>query len=149
MDAWPKGLSPSEFGEWMNAQSGDGTLMATLSMRVVEIGVERAIVELPVRAGLRTATNNFMHAGTILSLADTAATWASVGAYRGELEPGEIPVAVFTSSQIVGNANEGRLIAEATASHPGRTLMAVSTRVTDDTGRLVALVNSTHFVRPR
>ena len=22
MDAWPKGLSPSEFGEWMNAQAG-------------------------------------------------------------------------------------------------------------------------------
>ena len=149
MDAWPKGLSPSEFAAWMNAQAGDGTLMATLSMRVVEIGVERAIVELPVRAGLRTATNNFMHAGTILSLADTAATWASVGAYRGELEPGEIPVAVFISSQIVGNTSEGRLIAEATVPHPGRTLMAVSTRVTDDTGRLVALVNSTHFVRPR
>ena len=149
MDAWPKGLSPRDFADWFNAQMNDGTLMSTLGMRVVEVGKERAIVELDAGAGLRTATNEFMHAGTILSLADTAATWATVGAFRGELAQDEIPVAVSVSSQIVGNTSEGRLIAEATVPHAGRTLMAASTRVTDENGRLVALVNSTHFVRPR
>ena len=81
-------------------------------------------------------------------VADTAATLASVAAYRGELEPEQLPVAVSISSQIVANIREGLLVAEATIPHPGRTLMAASTRVTDGDGRLLALVNSTHFVRP-
>ena len=32
-------------------------------------------------------------------------------------------------------------------AHPGRTLVAVTTRITADGGKLLALVNSTHFIR--
>ena len=85
----------------------------------------------------------------MLSLADTAATIASIAAYRGDLEPEQFPVAVSLSSQIVSNIQEGLLVAEAAIPHPGRTLLAASTRVTDGDGRLLALVNSTHYVRPR
>ena len=85
----------------------------------------------------------------MLSLADTTATIASIAAYRGELEPEQLPVAVSVSSQIVANIQEGLLVAESTIPHPGRTLVAATTRVSDGDGRLLALVNSTHFVRPR
>ena len=84
----------------------------------------------------------------MLSLADTAATLASVAAYRGPLAPDQLPVAVSLSSQIIGNIREGLLIARANIPHPGRTLIAAATRVTDGHGRLLALVNSTHYVRP-
>lgn len=148
MEKWPTGLSPQELAQWLNEQYGEETLMHRLRMRVVEAGPERAVVELPVHPGLYTP-HHYIHAGVMLSLADTTATIASVAAYRGELEPEQLPVAVSVSSQIVANIQEGLLVAESTIPHPGRTLVAAATRVTDGGGRLLALVNSTHFVRPR
>ena len=145
---WPKDLSPLELAEWLNSQYGEETLMNHLKMRVLEAGPDRALVELPVHPGLYTP-HRYIHAGVMLSLADTAATIASIAAYRGDLEPEQFPVAVSLSSQIVGNIQDGLLVAEATIPHPGRTLLAASTRITDGDGRLLALVNSTHFVRPR
>ena len=146
MEKWPKDLSPQELAEWLNEHYGEETLMNHLKMRVVEAGRDRAVVELPVHPGLYTP-HGYIHAGVMLSVADTAATIASVVAYRGDLEPEQFPVAVSISSQIVGNIQEGLLVAEATIPHPGRTLVAASTRITDGNGRLLALVNSTHFVR--
>ena len=148
MQNWPKDLSPQELADWLNRQYGEETLMNRLKMTVLEVGPERAVVELPVHPGLYTP-HHYIHAGVMISLADTAATLASVAAYRGDLEPEQLPVAVSISSQIVANIREGLLVAEATIPHPGRTLVAASTRITDGDGRLLALVNSTHFIRPR
>ena len=148
MQKWPTGLSPQELADWLNSQYGEETLMHRLKMRVLEVGPERAVVELPVHPGLYTP-HRYIHAGVMISLADTAATLASVAGYRGELEPEQLPVAVSISSQIVSNIREGLLVAESTIPHPGRTLVAAATRITDGDGRLLALVNSTHFVRPR
>ena len=147
MKDWPKDLSPQELADWLNRQYGEETLMNHLKMRALEVGPERAVVELPVHPGLYTP-HHYIHAGVMLSLADTAATLASVAAYRGDLEPEQLPVAVSISSQIVGNIREGLLVAEASIPHPGRTLVAAATRITDGDGRLLALVNSTHFVPP-
>ncbi len=147
MENWPKSLSPQELAEWLNRQYGEETLMNLLGMRALEVSAERAVVELPVHPGLYTP-NRYIHAGVMISLADTAATLAAVGAYRGDLTPEQLPVAVSISSQIVANIQEGLLVAEATVPHPGRTLVAAATRITNEDGRLLALVNSTHFVRP-
>lgn len=147
MKSWPSNLSPNELADWLNGQYGEETLMNRLRMRVLEVGPNRAVVELPVHPGLYTP-HHYIHAGVMISLADTAATLASVAAYRGELEDEQLPVAVSISSQIVANIREGLLVAESTIPHPGRTLVAATTRITDGDGKLLALVNSTHFVRP-
>lgn len=147
MKSWPSNLSPKELANWLNGQYGEETLMNRLRMRVLEVGPNRAVVELPVHPGLYTP-HHYIHAGVMISLADTAATLASVAAYRGELEDEQLPVAVSISSQIVANIREGLLVAESTIPHPGRTLVAATTRITDGDGKLLALVNSTHFVRP-
>ena len=144
MEKWPADLSPQELAQWLNRQYGADTLMHRLQMRVIEAGPDGAVVELPVHPGLHTP-HGYIHAGVMLSLADTAATLA---AYRGPLAPEQFPVAVSISSQLVGNIREGLLIASANIAHLGRTLLAAATRVTDGDGRLLALVNSTHYVRP-
>ena len=146
MEKWPRDLSPQLLADWLNSQYGEETLMNHLKMLVVEAGPERAVVELAVHPGLYTPHHR-VHAGVMVSLADTAATIASVASYRGELEPEQLPVAVSISSQIVANIQEGTLVAVSTIPHPGRTLIAASTRITDGNGKLLALVNSTHFVR--
>ena len=148
MQRWPQDLSPQDLAQWINEQCGEETLMSRLRMRVVEVSPELTVVELPVHPGLYTP-HHYIHAGVMVSLADTAATLASVAAYRGDLAPEQLPVAVSISSQIVANIQDGLLVAEAIIPHPGRTLVAAATRIADGDGRLLALVNSTHFVRPR
>ena len=147
MEKWPPDLSPTELAQWLNRQYGPETLMAHLRMQVLEVSPQRVVVEMPVEAGLFTPVGA-VHAGAMLSLADTTATIAAIAAYRGGLAPERFPVAVALSAQVVGNVSEGRLTAESHIAHPGRTLMAAATRITSGAGRLLALVNSTHYVRP-
>jgi acyl-coenzyme A thioesterase PaaI-like protein len=84
----------------------------------------------------------------MVSLADTSATFAAMAVSERAVPLEEMPVAVSISSQIVGNVQEGTLRSESTVTHPGRTLMAVTTRITADGGKLLALVNSSHYIRP-
>lgn len=152
MEKWPKGLLPKELGEWLDREFKSG-LMAHLGMRVLEVGPERAVVELPVHGGLRTPMLQSVHAGAMISLADTSATLAATASYENrfpgeQLWPERFPVAVSLSSQIVSNIGEGLLVAESSAPHTGRTLVAAATRITSGDGKLLALVNSTHFIRP-
>jgi len=120
--------------------------MEHLKMRVVEVTKERTIVEMPVHPGLIMPSGH-VHAGSMISLADTAATFAAMVTTKRALDLDQIPVAVSITSQIVSNIQEGVVRAESTVAHPGRTLVAVTTRVTDGGGKLLALVNSTHFIR--
>ena len=146
MDRWPTDLTPEALAQWVGRHF-EGTLMGHLGMRVLEVSKERAVVELPVHPGLSTPSGH-VHAGSMVSLADTAATFAAMAVLDRALALDEMPVAVSISSQIVANVREGTLRAESTVAHPGRTLVAVTTRITADGGKLLALVNSTHFIRP-
>ena len=146
MEKWPADLNPEALARWVG-QHFDGTLMDHLGMRVVEVSKERAVVEMPVHPGLTTPSGH-IHAGSMVSLADTAATFAAMAVSERALAFEEMPVAVSISSQIVGNVQEGTLRAESTVAHPGRTLVVVTTRITADGGKLLALVNSSHYIRP-
>ena len=145
MEQWPVDLSPDALARWVEGNF-EGTLMGLLRMQVIEVSKTRAVVELPVHAGLTTPSGH-IHAGSMVSLADTSATFAAMAALQRSLTLEEMPVAVNISSQIVGNIKEGTLRSESTVVHPGRTLVAVTTRITADNSKLLALVNSSHFNR--
>lgn len=145
MEQWPVDLSPDALARWVEDHF-EGTLMGLLRMQVIEVSKTRAVVELPVHAGLTTPSGH-IHAGSMVSLADTSATFAAMAALQRSLTLEEMPVAVNISSQIMGNIKEGTLRSESTVVHPGRTLVVVTTRITTDGGKLLALVNSSHFNR--
>ena len=145
MEQWPVDLSPDALARWVEGHF-EGTLMGLLRMQVIEVSKNRAVVELPVHAGLTTPSGH-IHAGSMVSLADTSATFAAMAALQLSLTLEEMPVAVNISSQIVGNIKEGTLRSESTVVHPGRTLVVVTTRITTVGGKLLALVNSSHFNR--
>ena len=145
MEQWPVNLSPDALARWVEGHF-EGTLMGLLRMQVIEVSRNRAVVELPVHAGLTTPSGH-IHAGSMVSLADTSATFAAMAALQRSLTLEEMPVAVNISSQIVGNIKEGTLRSESTVVHPGRTLVVVTTRITTVGGKLLALVNSSHFNR--
>ena len=145
MEQWPSDLNPDALARWVEGHF-EGTLMGLLRMQVIEVSRNRAVVELPVHAGLTTPSGH-IHAGSMVSLADTSATFAAMAALQRSLTLEEMPVAVNISSQIMGNIKEGTLRSESTVVHPGRTLVVVTTRITTDGGKLLALVNSSHFNR--
>ncbi len=145
MEKWPADLSPEALAQWVEDHFQD-TLRGHLGMQVIEVSKERAIVDLPFHPGITTPSGH-VHAGSMVSLADTSATFAAMAVSGPEVALIDMPVAVSISTQIVGNVQEGTIRSESTVAHPGRTLMAVTTRITADGGRLLALVNSSHFVR--
>ena len=145
-DSSPANLAPAEMAAWLNDRV-DGTLMGLLGIHAVEVGPQRAVAELEVHDGVKTRIG-YVHAGAMLSLADTTATYLTIAAIKGSfLDPARFPVAIGISSQIVSNVQQGVIRAEAAVVHGGRTLVVVETRVSSAEGRLLALVTSTHFVR--
>ena len=145
MEKWPGDLSPEALAQWVETHF-EGTLMGLLGMRVIEVSKERSVVELPIHPGITTPSGH-VHAGSMVSLADTSATFAAMTVSERAVALIDMPVAVSITTQIVGNVQEGTIRSESTVAHPGRTLVAVTTRITADGGRLLALVNSSHFVR--
>ena len=145
MKQWPVDLSPEALAQWVGNHFED-TLMGLLGMQVIEVSKTRAVIDLPIHAGLTTPSGH-IHAGSMVSLADTSAPFAAMAVLQRAVTLEEMPVAVNISSQIVSNVQEGTLRSESTVVHPGRTLVAVTTRITADNSKLLALVNSSHFNR--
>jgi 1,4-dihydroxy-2-naphthoyl-CoA hydrolase len=113
-------------------------LMSYLGMRFVEVGPDRVVAELDVRAELATI-GGAVHGGTLMALADTAgaAGTASMGLRTATLE---------SKTNFFAAATAGKLRAEATALHKGRRTHVWQTRVTDDGGRLLALTIQTQMI---
>lgn len=145
-DSSPVDLPPEELAKWLNDRV-EKTLMGPMGIRAVEVGPQRAVAEFEVGPEVMTRTG-FVHAGAMMSLADTNATYLAVAHIKGSYDNLErFPVAIGLTSQIVSNVQEGLVRAESQVVHGGRTLIVVETRVTSGDGRLLALVNTTHFVR--
>ena len=144
-DSSPVDLPPKELAKWLNDRV-EKTLMGPMGIRAVEVGPQRAVAEFEVGPGVMTRTG-FVHAGAMMSLADTNATYLTVAHIKGSYDNLErFPVAIGLTSQIVSNVQEGLVRAESQVIHGGRTLIVVETRVTSGE-RLLAVVNTTHFVR--
>src|SRR5262249_7209611 len=96
---------------------------------------------LAIRSGV-------FHAGTLVTLADSAATFAALTITDPDasMAPELFPLAVQLSTSVVRNTDRGRVTAEALVQHGGRTTHVVQTRVSDEVGRLLALVTTIHLV---
>ncbi|MBM3946939.1 MAG: PaaI family thioesterase [SAR202 cluster bacterium] len=126
-----------------------GTMMELVGCRVIKAEPGKVMLEMPFRAQLRQLTGLF-HTGALLTLADTAATAASLSllpeAAQGDLST--FSFSVQLSANLIANASEGTVNAEAVAVHRGRTTHVVETRVTDAKGRLLVLTTTTHLIMP-
>ena len=124
-------------------QMGAGTLTAHLGIKVTSVTKGEALAILPVQSFL-LAPNGYLHAGTVISLADTAAGFGCIAS---------LPVGAtgFTTIEIksnhLGTAREGELICTATAAHLGKTTQVwdavVKNKATDQT---IALFRCTQLI---
>ena len=125
------------------AHRGDGSLPGLIGVRIVAIEHLMLVAELDIRAEL-LAPNGFLHAASVIALADTACGYGCIA----HLPDGaDNFTTVELKTNFLGTAREGTLACIAKPAHLGRTTQvwdATVTRKTD--GAAIALFRCTQMV---
>ena len=113
-----------------------------LGVRFLSATPERVVAELTVREELCT-TPATLHGGAIMAFADTLGACATVI----NLREGCGTTTIESKTNFFAPAPAGsKVIGECTALHRGKRTMAWPTRVTNEAGRLLAVVTQTQMV---
>jgi 1,4-dihydroxy-2-naphthoyl-CoA hydrolase len=122
-------------------QFGAGRLPGLLGITITEVGEGVIKAQLPLRPEL-LAPNGYLHAGTVVSLADTLAGYGCLAMLP---EGASSFTTIELKANFLGTAREGTIQAEARGLHLGRT-----TQVWDATvsaaGRSIAVFRCTQLV---
>lgn len=133
-----EGMSAEQF----NARS-PGYLPGVIGMVVDEVCEGRVRAHLEVRREL-LAPNGFLHAGTVVTLADTACGYGTI-AHLPDGASGFTTIEL--KSNHLGTAREGTIEVDARAVHLGRTTQVWDAIITHhDSGRSIALFRCTQLV---
>ena len=131
-------LTPDVFNE-----RGANTLPGYLGIEILEIAENRVSARLPVRQQL-LAPNGYLHAGSVVTLADTAAGYACMAHLP---EGAHSFTTIELKSNHLGTAREGAIAAVATPAHLGRTTQVWDVTVTDEAnGKTIALFRCTQMI---
>ncbi|MGF6725055.1 1,4-dihydroxy-2-naphthoyl-CoA hydrolase [Paraburkholderia sp. GAS41] len=119
-----------------------GTLPDLLGVRVLALEEGSLTAELTVRKEL-LAPNGFLHAATVIGLADTSCGYACLA----HLPQGARSfTTIELKSNFLGTCLEGTIRAVATAVHLGRTTQVWDATVFDPNGKTIALFRCTQMV---
>jgi uncharacterized protein (TIGR00369 family) len=123
-------------------EAGAGFLPGLLGIEFdgVENGTVRAHLDLRQE---HFAPNGYVHAGTLVALADTAAGY---GCLLNLPEGGTGFTTIELKTNFMRSAREGRIGCEARLVHGGRTTQVWDATVSDAEGRLMALFRCTQLV---
>ena len=124
-------------------QRGQGFLPGLLGIEFTHAEKGRMMADMPIRPDL-LAPNGFLHAASVIALADTACGYGAIFA----LPEGAINfTTIELKSNFLGTLREGTAACEATAEHLGRTSQVWDAIVSDkETGKKLALFRCTQMV---
>ena len=122
---------------------GDG-LGATLGIEIVEEGDGVVRGRLPVRDRVKQPYG-LVHGGALLTLAETL---TSYGTWLGVKDDGMLAMGQEINASLMRPISAGHVHGAARARRKGRTAWVWEVEITDDDGRLCALVRATIAVRP-
>ncbi|HKI65015.1 MAG TPA: PaaI family thioesterase [Burkholderiales bacterium] len=121
-----------------------GLFPELLGIRFTEVTPERVVAELTVRPDLCTAAE-VMHGGAIMAFADTLGAVGTIA----NLPAGARTTTIESKTNFVSAAPVGsRVLGESTPAHRGKTTMVWQTRISSESGKLLALVTQTQMVLP-
>ncbi len=122
---------------------GTSYLPEFLGISITGVGAGTLNAELAVRKS-HLAPNGYLHAGTVVTLADTACGYACVANLP---EGASSFTTIELKSNFLGTAREGTIECEATAVHVGRTTQVWDALVRHrDTGKLIATFRCTQMI---
>lgn len=132
---------PQSIEDWNSA--GSEYLPGRLGMRFSKVEADEVICELDVSTSLK-AWNGFLHAGTVVSLADTACGY---GALKCLPEGSAGFTTVELKSNHLGTAQEGSIRCVARPIHVGRTTQVWDAEVSaSQSGKVIAHFRCTQMV---
>jgi len=135
-------MSDTRDADYFNAKS-QGALPGHLGIRFTSVSREQVHSELTV-APIHMAPNGFLHAGTVVTLADTSCGYGCVLNLPGQATG-------FTTIELksnhLGTAREGVIQCVARLAHAGRTTQVWDAVVShQQTGKTLALFRCTQMV---
>ena len=124
-------------------QASEHTFPGHVGLELIGIGEGAARMRCQIEP-FHLAPNGYLHAGAVITLADTAAGFGCVGNWPAG-------AAGFTTielkSNFTGTLLEGSMLAEATMIHGGRTTQVWDVEVSDEaTGRKLAYFRATQMI---
>jgi len=123
------------------AERQRGTLAELLGIRFVEASKDRVVAELTIRDELRTRGGS-LHGGTLMAFADTVGATATAL----NLPPGAGTTTLESKTNFFAAGRQGVVRAESVPLHRGKRTMVWQTRMTDESGRLLAQTIQTQMV---
>ncbi|MYM22837.1 hotdog fold thioesterase [Duganella sp. FT135W] len=122
---------------------GKGTLPDHLGIVITSVKENEIVAEFTVTKN-HLAPNGFLHAGSVVTLADTACGYAC---FSHLPDGAQNFTTIELKSNHLGTAREGTVVATATAVHLGRTTQVWdATVINKDTGKTIALFRCTQMV---
>ena len=123
--------------------AGAGKLPGHLGIVIVEVNASRVVGELPVVESVM-APNGYLHAGTIVTLADTVSGYGCIASLPAEATG-------FTTIELksnhLGTARDGTIVGVATAVHRGKTTQVWDAVVTHkESARTLAVFRCTQMI---
>jgi len=131
-------LTPEDFNK-----RGVGFLPGHLGLIVTHVGEAELRSELPVHQALM-APNGYLHAGSVVTLADTSAGYGCVA----NLPEGATGfTTIELKSNHLGTARDGTIACTAKAAHLGKTTQVWDAVVThQESGKTIALFRCTQMI---
>ena len=122
---------------------GEGYLPGLIGVRFTEVIENRISAELDIRDEL-LAPNGYLHAATVIALADTACGYGCIA----HLPPGaENFTTIELKTNFLGTTRKGTILCIATPAHLGRATQVWDALVTDQSGgRRIALFRCTQMI---
>ncbi|CAH2787880.1 MAG: ComA-related protein [uncultured Paraburkholderia sp.] len=135
-------LRPKYTIERLHERHQKGTLPGLLDLRVLSLEEGSLSAELTVRDEL-LAPNGFLHAATVIGLADTTCGYACLAHLR---ETSRGFTTIELKSNFLGTATSGTITTVAKSVHLGRSTQVWDATVTDPNGKTMALFRCTQIV---
>jgi uncharacterized protein (TIGR00369 family) len=123
----------------------EADIALTLGIEPISASDSHVELAMPFRPEIGQFTGVFS-AGALIQLADVAATALCRRTLQERAEDA-FPYAVQMNAHLIANTSSGRAIARAKLLSAGRTVMTAETIVTDEQGKKMILLTSTHIVK--
>ena len=132
---------PQTVDDWN--KGGADNLPGTLGIEILSVEPDAVKARMPVSRRL-TAWGNFLHAGAVVSLADTCAGYATV---KNLPEDADGFTTIELKSNFFGTTLEGDVTCVATPVHKGRTTQVWDAEVrAENTGKTIARFRCTQMI---
>lgn len=127
----------------MLKKRAEGSLPALLGVEPVEIAEGRLVARLEIKDH-HLAPNTYLHAATVIALADTTCGYATLAHMP---EHGKNFTTIELKSNFLGTTREGAIRATATAQHLGGGTQVWDAQVTRESdGKTIALFRCTQMI---